>query len=206
VQTSAGVESDLPEHFFGSLTLFQNTTFDATDTLAVAQVNGGLEFAERSRAHTVGLELMLRRPLTHRVGGFLSYTLSRSTRSLHGQDVPSAFDRTHVLNLAPYYDLGRGWRLGSRIVFYTGIPVDWVTTRGPTIRPHRRTLPFYRLDLRASKRWRIGSSGAWWGVNAEVLNAMLNREELDISCAALSCEHDRIGPVTIPSVGVEAAF
>jgi hypothetical protein len=201
VQTSAGVESDLPARFFGSLTLFQNTTFDATDAFAANQLAGGLDYGARSRAHTVGLELMLRRPLTRRIGGFLSYTLSRSIRSLHGQNVPSAYDRTHVLNLAPFYDLGRGWRFGSRLVFYTGIPTDWVERH-----PRRRTLPFYRTDLRLSKRWRLGTTGAWWGVNVEVLNATFSREELGIACNAHGCDHDRIGPVTIPSVGVEAAF
>ena len=69
-----------------------------------------------------GLELFVKRKLTEHFGGFLSYTLSRSTRTYGNQTFISAYDRTHVLNVAAAYDLGRNWRAGARVVFYTGLP------------------------------------------------------------------------------------
>ena len=50
----------------------------------------------RSLGSAVGLELSARRALTHRLGGILSYTLSRNTRK-HGRiDTLAAIDRPHV--------------------------------------------------------------------------------------------------------------
>ena len=37
-------------------------------------------------------------------------------------DVRRGFDRTHVLNVAVAYDLGRNWSAGARVIFYTGLP------------------------------------------------------------------------------------
>src|SRR5262249_19942763 len=68
------------------------------------------------------LELFLDRKLTYRLGGFLSYTLSRSTRSCGNRNFTATFDRTHVANAALGYDLGKNWRAGGRVVFYTGLP------------------------------------------------------------------------------------
>ena len=56
------------------------------------------------------------------MGGYLAYTLSRSTRSLENERFVATFDRTHVLSLAVSSRLGRGWRAGSRLYFYTGFP------------------------------------------------------------------------------------
>jgi len=40
----------------------------------------------------------------------------------------------------------------------------------------------------------------------EVLNTSLNKEVLNGDCNAFSCKFERIGPVTIPSIGAEGAF
>ena len=77
------------------------------------------------------MELLVRRSLAKRLTGWVSYTLSRSRRQENfitpsGGDalttVPSDYDRTHVLNAVLAADLGRHWRAGARVVFYSGVP------------------------------------------------------------------------------------
>ena len=138
--------------------------------------------------------------MSRRLGGFLSYTLSRSVRSTSFGVLPASFDRTHVLNAVLAYDLGRRWRAGGRFVFYTGNPpfdglVD--TTRLP---------PFHRLDVRLEKRWPIGSAGAYWAFVLEVLNTTLSTEVLTRECDSGICEDEEIGPITIPSLAFEGRF
>jgi hypothetical protein len=53
-----------------------------------------------AKAPTVGLELYVRRPFTRRLTGFVTHTLSRSTRSMGREHFPARFDRTHVLYVA----------------------------------------------------------------------------------------------------------
>ena len=94
-----------------------------------------------------------RRPFTKRLSGWLSYTLSRSTRQAHfltaaGTDdlanVVSEFDRTHVLNVIIGYNLGRGWRLGSRLVVQTGTPYSKLDGSLP-VPPTMRTEPQHSI-------------------------------------------------------------
>ena len=92
---------------------------------------------------------MFHRDLTRRFGGFLSYTLSRSSRLTQFGRVAAAFDRAHVLNAVAAYDIGRRWRAGGRFVFYTGTPE--LADLGAN--PDSRLPPFYRLDVRIEKRW-----------------------------------------------------
>jgi hypothetical protein len=108
-----------------------------------------------------------------------------------------------VLNLAAAYDLGRGWRAGVRAVYYTGIPakVGYVAAA----REPPRTPPFYRFDWRLEKRWTIGPATSW-ALVAEVLNTTLHKEIARESCNAYYCKQEPIGPVTVPSIGVEATF
>ena len=61
-----------------------------------------------------------------------------------------------------------------------------------------------RADVRAGKRWKLGES-AWWGVNAEVLNATSPSEVVRLDCGQ-RCAQRVAGPVILPSLGVEAGF
>jgi hypothetical protein len=182
------------------VTLFYNAFFAMTDGLSSPDEGPpGSGADQRSQGSAIGLELYIHRPLTRHLGGFLSYTLSRSMRSLGRERFPSSFDRTHVVNGALGYDLGRKWRAGARVVFYTGAP-DIPESNG-LIRPLRvsappRGTPFFRLDLRLEKRWTLGER-AWLSFVAEVMNTTLSKE---------SFAGQDVGPITIPSLGLEAGF
>jgi TonB family protein len=154
----------------------------------------------RTNGTAYGFELFVKRRLSEHLGGFLSYTLSRSTRVNNGQSFVAAFDRTHVLNTAAAYDLGRGWRAGARVTFYTGLP----KAPDPT-NPSTRLAPFFRVDLRLEKRWSLGKR-AWLSFVAEWLNATLSKEEIGTSCTLQGCQATTVGPITIPSLGIEGGF
>ncbi|MCB9581348.1 MAG: TonB family protein [Polyangiaceae bacterium] len=199
LQSSAGVEVDLPEATTAKVTAFENAFFNMSDALGTASGRGGIQRDTRSLGSAVGVELYLHRRLTKRFGGYLSYTLSRSTRSLGNESFPSAFDRTHVASGALAYDLGRRWRAGSRVVFYTGAPKTSSTgglIRGPRSSSPERDPSFYRIDLRLEKRWYLTKT-AWLAFVAEMLNATLHKEVF---------RGTEIGPVSIPSVGLEGGF
>ena len=68
-----------------------------------------------------------------------------------------------------------------------------------------RLSPFFRADLRLEKRWVIGESG-FVAVVLDVVNATLSREETITDCAHGPCKVTTIGPVTLPSLGVEGGF
>ena len=60
--------------------LFHNAFYDMTDTLGTATVlSGGFarNLSQRSNGQGIGFEFFLHRNLTEKLGGFLSYTLSR---------------------------------------------------------------------------------------------------------------------------------
>ncbi|MEO6603805.1 MAG: TonB-dependent receptor [Polyangiaceae bacterium] len=207
LQYSAGISYSLPGGFESTVNLFQNAFFNLTDLISLVQLQNTTSKEEkdfRATGHAYGFELLLRRSLSRRVGGFVSYTLSRSTRSDGNLEGPATSDRTHVLNVALSGDLGRNWRLGGRWLFYSGIPTHVAYIKAAQAPP--RTPPFWRLDFKLQKRWYIKAPDAWWGVALEVLNTTLNKETVSGNCNAYTCNYDAIGPVTIPSIGAEGAF
>jgi hypothetical protein len=230
-QSSTGVEADLPLGIKASATFFLNGFFNMNDTLGTASLSGGPQggnggmmgpgpggppgtdgpqpdgpgpavLNERALGNALGLEVYIRRKLTERIGGFVSYTLSRSTRKLGNRSTVSSFDRTHVLNGAISFDAGRGWRLGSRVVFYTGLPVE------PDVAAQwgrDRLDPFFRIDARIEKRWTLKKK-RWLSLIIEMLNATLNEEATSVSCSSDGCKQSVVGPVTVPSIGLEGGF
>jgi len=155
----------------------------------------------RTTGTAYGFELFLKKKLTSRLGGFLSYTLSRSIRTYGDRVYIASFDRTHVANAALAYNLGRNWRAGTRVVFYTGLP----KAPDPTDPTSTRLPPFFRVDLRLEKRWELGKK--WWiSFVAEWMNATLSKEAISTTCNLQGCQSMEIGPVTIPSLGVEWGF
>ncbi|MFO0667581.1 MAG: TonB family protein [Polyangiaceae bacterium] len=205
IQASGGVEVEVPEVGTLSVTAFDNVFQNMSDTLGVTQTSSlRPNYKEpRSLGSAVGLEVYFRRRLTKRLGGYLSYTLSRSTRSTERERFLSAFDRPHVLNAAVAFDLGRNWRAGTRFTIYSGTPVlaPGGGNRNGLIPPPRSLDPerdplFYRFDFRIEKRWNLSKS-AWLAFVAEMMNATFHQE---VSLG------QTIGPVTIPSIGLEGGF
>jgi TonB family protein len=202
-QASGGVEVEVPELFTATVTGFDNVFRNMSDTLGVSRDPTDLNYQDpRSLGSAVGLEVYLRRKLTRHIGGYLSYTLSRSTRSVGTEHFLSTFDRPHVANAALAYDLGRNWRAGTRFTIYSGTPLIPPGGNG-LIAPPRSLSPerdptFYRLDLRLEKRWYLTRpKGSWIAFVAEMMNVTLHKETL---------QGQAIGPVSIPSLGVEAAL
>jgi TonB family protein len=203
-QSSAGVEILLPDAYSMSYTLFNNAFFGITDPISLSQsLDLNSDQADvRSLGQAYGLEAIVRRPLTRRFGGFLSYTLSRSTRSHDTVSSLAGYDRTHVLNLAGSYDIGHRWIAGARFVGYSGVP----GSRGsPRVFDGSRSRPFLRLDLRLEKRFPLGPD-AWWGIVFEMLNATFSREVLRRDRCEIRCSDEVIGPVPLPSIGVMGQY
>jgi len=197
-QASGGVEIDLPWQTTATVTVFDAVFIDMTDSIGVADRDDESSLVPRSQGGAKGLEVYVRRSLTKRIGGFVSYTFSRSTRSINGLKFPAAFDRTHVLNAAVGFDLGRGWRTGTRYTMYSGAPVRTQEDDDEAIDvsdPPRDPL-FYRVDFRVEKKWRLKDS-IWLSFVIEMLNATANPEIID---------GNTIGPVTLPSIGFEGGF
>lgn len=240
---SQGFEFALPEEVVVTATGFYSAFWGMTDLTAMCfeivppvtepNLTGeprptGAYYCPGNRpvdGQAYGFEFMLRRSLSQRLSGWLSYALSRSTRqayfpTLDGGEaaatVPSEFDRTHVLNAALTYDLGAGWRAGTRFLFYTGSPYSPLSGSIPVPPYHSLRGPlFMRLDIRLEKRWILGER-AWIALVLEGLNVTLSEESstLGQDCASdfgpeggtTECKLSKVGPITIPSLGVEASF
>lgn len=131
---------------------------------------GGAAVPERYNnagiGRSYGVEVLVRRALTERFFGWVSYTLSRSER----KDGPTQnwrrfdSDQTHVLTAIGSFRLPRGWELGARFRFATGNPYtpvvsavrdDWADVFVPAYGRvnSRRLEPFHQLDVRVDKTW-----------------------------------------------------
>jgi hypothetical protein len=226
-QVAEGIELRLPAKIVLTSTVFASSTRGMTDlpSTCYEQATGTRAMPGPPRylcadapakGVSYGVELMLRRPLTERMTGWVSYSLSRATESYTppGQTstVLSPFDRTHVLSVIGAYDLGAHWRAGARFYLYSGTPYLQFTTAGQRFAPvgDYRFPPFVRLDVRVEKRWMLGSE-RWLSLVFEVINATLSRETDRLDCgppyaAPGTCAASSRAPVTIPSVGLEAQF
>ncbi len=199
IQAAAGVEVDLPLAITATATAFDSVFLNMSDTLGVRPPGDDSTQVPRSLGGAKGIEVYLRKSLASRIGGFIAYTFSRSTRTIDGYTFPAAFDRSHVLHTALGANLGRGWNAGTRFSLYTGAPViDQSSATSLLFRPSSppRDPPFYRLDFRVEKRWTIAERG-WVSFVAEMANATLNTETIN---------GNPVGPVTIPSLGVEGGY
>ncbi len=200
-QAMQGLEYALPSSMLGRTTVF----FHYTD------VEG-----EGTHGRAFGLEQFVRRDFTKKLGGFLSYTLSRSEELLGRYETLSIHDRTHVLSAVLGYDFGAGFRLGARSYLASG-KARTVTCPTPDCgpgdemapRPYSRDLrlpSFFRVDFRFEKKWRW-ESGFWLTGTLEWFNALLAEEVENIHWEpARGLVEDRQTALTLPSVGVEAGW
>jgi TonB family protein len=215
-QYSDGFEVNLPWGFSATTDVFMHDDTGLADYYdSCPQGETTCVFDGRA----IGLEFMLRRKLTERITGWLSYTLSRVERdsmasNQYGQPPVwtrrlSEFDRTHVLNAVFAADLGNRWRAGIRVEGYSGLPYSShsIFFNAP---PDARAPPFVRVDLRLEKSWR-----QWGGTMTfvfEWLNALLQKESISTTCSAgtgpqpyaVKCSPQPLPiPITFPSLGLE---
>ena len=201
-QATTGVEFVLPASMLGKVSLF-HAWVDALD----ADVTG----------RSYGAEFFLRRNFSERLGGFISYTLSRTTYTHLRETNQAEFDRPHVLSVVLGYDLGRGFRLGARSLYESGrryavaCPTPDCGPGDPQApRPfvtQGRTHSFFRVDFRFEKRWQL-AAGRWISGTFEWFNASLSTEA---DSAHWDPVHGGViisdrSALTLPSIGVEAGF
>ena len=240
-QTSHGVEWTLPYAMALTTTFFSSRTIGLADAFAACPgarnaFTDGNACTTRTSGSAVGLELYLKRDLSKRITGFVSYTLSRATRtvpaSVFGGEtppagaslandgrvvIPSDYDRTHVLNAAITYDVGRDYRTKIQFVLYSKRPYTPTTSDGALLAaPNSARLPlFSRFDVRLEKRWELGAT-RHVSLVLEGLNVTLRKEATGVRCATRAgaddvdlgngCVGEQIGPITVPSLGVEGAM
>jgi hypothetical protein len=207
VQASAGVRLATWRATSLEATVFQTAAFDLSDGPGISRIDNdddSIDETSRATGASRGLELSLRRSANERTSGYVSYTLAKAERFVGRAEGPALFDRRHVLSGAVSRRFGAGFHAGLRGMFYSGIPADVAYLEAAKHPP--RTPPFFRIDVRAEKRFSLGSEREYWAIVAEVLNTTLSEEILGMSCNAYTCRSDAIGPVTVPSLGVEVFF
>lgn len=135
-----------------------------------------VNFRNTGRRASYGLEALIKREISERAFGWLSYTFSRARQTNRNGErwFPTSFDQPHVLNAVGSYKPGGGWELGARFQLASGRPetrvigatfdadcgcYDAVTTGS---RSHRVDT-FMQLDVRAEKTWlfELWSIGAY---------------------------------------------
>jgi outer membrane receptor protein involved in Fe transport len=115
-----------------------------------------------------GTQLLLRKELSSRFFGWISWTILHSERRDRENTTWRLFDydQSHVVNAVAAVDLGRGFEVGLRARYATGLPRTPVVSASydsrrdlyqPVFGPVNSTrLPaFVQVDLRVSKRFRL---------------------------------------------------
>jgi hypothetical protein len=176
------------------LTELRNPTTTDPDPLAD-------DFLARRDALAYGVELLARRPLTQRLHGWISYTLSQSLRAYGGGAIgPGDWDERHVLNLVLSYLIG-GNTLGVRAHYNTGRPYFLYDTGGDQ---YQRLPAYYQLDLRADRR--ILYDKFTLDLYAELENATFDRQVYSITQIYTGALVQHSYLIVLPSIGLRAEF
>jgi len=158
--------------------VFPKTTFEATafhtwqSELAMRNPAASPLLAEAllpiGAGRSYGVQMLLRQSLASGISGWISYAIVKSERrDAEGLDYrPSDFDQSHVLTALASWDLGKGFEVGARVRFATGLPRTPVLralydTRRDIYEPvfgaknSDRIPSFFQADVRASKRFAL---------------------------------------------------
>lgn len=194
-----GAEFTLPYGFSADTTVFQNAYFNTMDAENLLYIQEQT-FDRRALGKALGLEVAIKRMIAEHVRGFISYTYSHSTRSIGRVTSAAAYDRRHVIDGALAYDFGKGWGISTRATYYTGYQARMDSVSALNDAP--RTQPYFQLDVQGAKRFELGN-GRYWAITMGVLNATLSQDSNDMYCNDGECVEERVGPATIPTIGIE---
>jgi hypothetical protein len=155
------------------------------------------DFLVRRDARSYGVEIMVRRPSSHRLNGWIAYTLSQNQRALGGGVIgPSDWDQRHILNAVAAYRIGF-YTLGARAHYNSGRPV---LVNGAQAETFVRLPAFYQLDLRAERRFLFDAFALT--AYAEIVNATVTREVYQLTQGSDGDIRQQSLQVFLPSLGL----
>jgi TonB family protein len=206
-QFSEGLEARLPSSMRARITGFY--------TYLISEHILGTGASETGQSG--GLEVFVHRDFSRRLGGMISYTLSRTVGTAGGVTQRVGWDRTHVVSIVASYDLGRSWRVGARMFVESGRPYPPVCVRscgtsapGPMAvfyTPQADLPAFWRVDARLEKRWSF-PGGQWITGALECFNVSDNAEPVGAELAPdgrTIAVRDQ-SAIILPTVAVEGGF
>jgi len=214
VQASATIQHDLLAGYTMEATGFFREQENGVPPRSAGQVLSG------STTRNFGLELLLRKPLTRRLYGWVAYTLMRSEVTIQargplpGGTFPADFDQRHNLAVVASYKLPSNWQIGGRFRLVSGSPFTpvlgslqydgaYIPITGEF--NSARFPPFHQLDLRVDHRW----IKKWLSVTAYLdVQNVYNRANVEayIYNYDFSSSAGGVGLPIFPSVGVRVDF
>lgn len=213
LQASAGFETALP----GALTLDMTGFYQrlrVSDLASLFNYEVQTSILELRDGRSYGVELLLRRALTERLYGWLTYTLSKSERVYPPLNIVAAsdWDQRHILNLVTSYRLGGGYQIGGRIHYHTGRPYPvfdeaTLSSGGNQDRPpifYGKLPDFFQLDLRFDKRWVFDRYTLDFFV--EIINTTASRQVFDLKRRQDGSLDERGFRIALPSLGLHAEW
>jgi len=203
-QASLGLESALEDRFGLDLDLDTSIFYQR---LHLTDMRNSLipdpeaqDLLEAREGESYGLEVMLRRPMKHRLYGWLAYTISRSLRVVDGIVVPSDWDQRHIINLVVGYRWPRHYTTSIRFHYNSGRPYPLYSQRSFSVESYVNLPAFAQLDLRADKRFFFDSF--IFDVYLELVNSTLSRQVYDIKREQSGGITERAYRLVLPSAGV----
>jgi hypothetical protein len=175
---------------------------------------------EESRAQ--GIEVFLRGQPSGRLRWFANYAWSSTEDRIDGRWLPRLYDETHSFKLDVDCRLSPNWRVNLAARYHTGWPTtplavetafdeDGEPEYSPRLgrRNSARLAAYHRLDLRASRRWRLRRSTL--DAYLDVQNVYDHRNasgydyEIDPDTGVLLRSVER-GATTLPTLGITLEF
>jgi TonB family protein len=150
IHTSAGVSVRLRPTLSFETVGFYKKLYDLVVRSESPSPAVGESLTQDGIGRSYGVQALLRQELSHGFFGWITYTLSRSERRDHADRAWRLldYDQTHVLGILASYELGRGFEVGARFRYSTGMP------RTPAVDSYRAGL-FYEPVLGAQNSIRI---------------------------------------------------
>lgn len=177
-----------------------------------------VNFRNQSRNYSCGFEAIVKREISERLYGYLSYTYSRARqrRSSTATITPTAFDQPHVLNAVASWKPGAGFELGARFQLASGRPDtpvigatynadtgNYIALRGRTRSVRLPT--FSQLDVRIERTWLFHRWSL--GLYLDVIN-VLNTKNVEAIQYDYRFRHS--SPITsfpfLPTLGVRGTW
>jgi hypothetical protein len=216
LQSEAGVGWDTPLNFRLELQAFlhhyDNLVFTDTillgDTLAqiCATIDcHGAKLPSRIDGWSYGAELFIRRPITERLSGFLSYTLAWSAiNNIAGMPYTPSWDVRHVANLVLQWKIGAGFSAGIRMFMRSGkMNGEFVIDPNLHLARDEQRLPwFVRLDADVAYTW-----STFWGhmrFGLEWFNVTMAREPEELMCGGVprTCQTAYLPAIFFPNLSL----